>query len=131
MCEYCPSGVPSASTLEILMSGIVSLPRSIRIVRIAAERVGAEYVSRLHRRHLAHIGLVELLQADAAHQAEVAAHLVLEQFEHAHDARPARGGQRIAIQPSDADRRGAECNGFQHVGSPIESAVNEDRYLAL
>src|SRR6185295_13615874 len=99
MWEYCPSGVPSASTLKILMSGIVrslasswlrhsayygtttpamsrppgraALPRpgdaerSIRLVLVVAEVIGAEHVRGAHRRHFTDVRCVELADAVA------------------------------------------------------------------
>src|SRR6185369_6705724 len=75
ICEYCPSGLPSASGLKILMSGIGLFP-SIRLVLVVAEMIGAEHVRGTHRHGGANVRPVELLDALATHQAEVAAHLV-------------------------------------------------------
>src|SRR5688572_24035032 len=64
------------------------IERLVRLVLVIAEMIGAEHVGVAHRRRGADIRLVELPHALAAHQAEIAADLVLQQLQHPHDAGP-------------------------------------------
>src|SRR5205085_1767827 len=130
ICEYCPSGLPSASGLKISIWGMVA-SASIWFVLIVAQMICAEYVRIAHGFRLTDIGLVEFPHAFAAHQAKVAAHLVFQQFQHAHDAGPAGGGKRVAIEPPDSDRGRAHGDRLQHIGRAIERAVNDDRHFSF
>src|SRR6478672_4640445 len=72
------------------------------------------------------IGFVEFGKARDPEQPEASDHLVLQQFQHAHDAAFARSGKRPALQAADADEIGAGCDRLDDVGAAAERTIDHD-----
>ena len=72
------------------------------------QREGREHVRRIGRRRGVQIGAIELAEARDAEKPERADHLVLHDFEHAHDAGLARRGEPVTLHAAEPDQIGAE-----------------------
>src|ERR1700727_3950361 len=71
------------------------------------QRERAEHVRHRRRRRRMQVLAVEMGKACHPEQAEAALHLVLQEFEHAHERALAAGGERVALHPAEPDEIGA------------------------
>src|SRR4029077_14017285 len=99
---------------------------SIAIRRDLDMREGGEHARHVARRRHMQIRRIELAVAGHAQKPHRAYHLVLEQFEHAHDAGLAARGQPVALHAAETDEIGAHGLGLDDVAAAIEAAVDND-----
>jgi len=83
-------------------------------------------MGQIGRRRRVQIGLVEFGETRHAEQSQAPHHLVLQQFQHPHDAGFARSRKRPALQSADADEIGSHCDRLDDVGTAAERTVDHD-----
>src|SRR5713101_6072843 len=107
-----------------------TLMASSSVTLLVEQREGAGRVGERDGRRWVHVGAIELGEPAHAEERHRDPDLVLEQLEHALEARLARRREAAARDAPDADHLGAERDWLHDVGAAPERAVHDDRRAA-